>query len=115
MWDARPGMRVVCICEDFRRDEAGLTYPVLNQVLTIRDVFDAHPDGLLLRFIEIRNPRREYICGASIVTDEGAFGIEHFRPCRATDISAFKAHEVRPPGVFEQMDEHLSGMLADRP
>ncbi len=87
MWDAIPGMQVVCI-KDFtaraHRDRFEIL-PKLDQILTIRDVCPvedfgspAAPDGstIFLRFNEIVNDVFQY----KTAKTECAFGANNFRP-----------------------------------
>jgi hypothetical protein len=87
MYDARPGLQVVCI-RKFNSVLVGEVVPFVSQVLTIRDVVESedliseHP--CFLRFDEIVNK-----ASAIYAYREICFGSNNFRPVRKTDISAF--------------------------
>ena len=94
------GQHVVCVDMTRRGDGLhplypGTKVPVLGDIYTVRDIFDAAPygydePGLLLA--EVVNPVRSYICKTRRLVRVEQFWLAfRFRPLRPTDISVFTA------------------------
>jgi hypothetical protein len=92
------GQKVVCI--DIRPNKRGMSprytdtvIPVLGNIYTIRESFDASPygyeeNGLLL--VEIVNPARWYVTPTGRRVECEQFWLAHrFRPMRTTNIDVF--------------------------
>lgn len=79
MWNAKAGMKVVCIQEFTPSRYYQEVCPTLNAVYTIRTIDTSTIPGsskIFLRFIEIVNMPHRYEDGYN----EVAFDSEHFRP-----------------------------------
>ena len=83
MWDARPGMKVVCI-KDFDRKVSGVTYPIKNLIYTIREVGSAVSDRtqIMVLFDEIED---QELIHPSWGKYRAAWPTSHFRPLKTTD------------------------------
>ena len=102
-WDV--GTQVICIKGFTKREMYRFLeiHPEVGQILTIREhhVSDDSPDGLFLRFFEIRNDKFLYLGQLR----ECCFNWKHFRPVRQTDISALRDLATTLPLKEELMKE----------
>jgi len=104
MWNAKPGMQVVCIKEFDNSLVSKNTFkilPAVNQILTIRKVFSKESvtgsdllgdASCFLVFHEIQNPKIPY----EGKYHEACFNSDLFRPVKKTDISSLIAIAQNP-------------------
>lgn len=107
MWEARPGLAVVCINDEgfspnFWRGEKT---PIADgRVYIIRDVevlpLPMGGEGVVIRLVEIVNEIMDY--DPPVGLSECAFDSRRFKPCQKTDIS-----EIRKLLNTEKMDQDL--------
>lgn len=93
-WEFKPGMRVVCVNDDFGADapavstRLGITLPTKGTVYTLREVVKCGCcTHLNVRLAEIRNPIIRMLDGGQ---DEPAFGDFRFRPLDESRLDVFR-------------------------
>lgn len=95
-WEFKPGMRVVCICDDwppgFKERETlrhGAIFPVKGRVYTLREVIVTPDTGeLVVRLVEIVNPAIVFLWNDTL--GEPLWGAFRFRPLDESRLDVFR-------------------------
>lgn len=80
-WAVR-GAKVVCVERGEERNRGFVTYPVVGQVYTIRQVLDHPYGGAGIRLVEIENPALPYVvkAGDTPRKHEASWMLHRFQP-----------------------------------
>ena len=93
-WDIRPGMRVVCVDDQWPRlvlahaTIFGSCFPTKGRVYTVREAL-AWDETVCIRLVEIRNPDVTFFDDAGNPV-EPAFRATRFRPLDETRLDVFR-------------------------